>query len=212
MKKSPQQTAWYNPKIASDMVKGALCQLEGWQKLENSDHFPVLEALLNMIPSDSKILADIGCGAGEISRAFPNYDYTGFDLPHIIEEVALKVNPDSRYKKIDIQEVNFDVFSSFNIALCNSFISELENGQDILNSLFDASPDYIILHRQEITKTGTYFKNYKTYGSLTTLKCILSEDSIKKSLDFYGFSCPQAFRVGPDLYSFLFKKNETTQS
>ena len=212
MKKKCQKTAWYNPEIASDMVKGALCQLEGFDKLENSDHFPVLEALLKMIPSELKKLADIGCGAGEISRAFPGYDYTGFDLPHIIEQVALKVNPDSRYEKIDIQEVDFNVFSSFNIALCNSFISELENGEDILNSLFKSSPDYIILHRQEITKTGTYSKNYKTYGSLTTLKCILAEDSIKEFLDSYGFSCPQAFRVGPDLYSFLFKKNETPQS
>jgi|6_EtaG_2_1085325.scaffolds.fasta_scaffold01950_10 hypothetical protein len=212
MKKSPQPTAWYNPEIASDMVKGALCQLEGWQKLENSDHFPVLEALLKMIPSELKKLADTGCGAGEISRVFPSYNYTGFDLPHIIEEVALKVNPDSRYKKIDIQEVNFGIFSSFNIVLCNSFISELENGEDVLNSFFKSAPDYIILHRQEMTKAGTHSKDYETYGNLTTLKCILAEDSIKESCDLYGFSCLKAFRLGPDLYSFLFKKNEATTS
>ena len=212
MKKSLQQTAWYNPEIASDMVKGALCQLEGWQKLENSDHFPILQSLLTMIPPKLKKIADIGCGAGEISRVLDSYEYTGFDLPHIIEEVALKVNPNSRYDKIDIQKVDFDIFSSFDIVLCNSFISELGNGEDILNSLFKSSPRYIILHRQEVTRLSTYSEEYKTYGDLNTLKCVLSEDCIKEFLEFYDFSCPQAYRLSTNLYSFLFKKNEIPQS
>ena len=170
-----------------------------------------LDKIIQNVPANSDAL-DIGCGAGEISRVLDSYEYTGFDLPHIIEEVALKVNPNSQYEKIDIQKVDFDIFSSFDIVLCNSFISELGNGEDILNSLFKSSPRYIILHRQEVTRLSTYSEEYKTYGDLNTIKCVLSEDCIKEFLEFYDFSCPQAYRLSTNLYSFLFKKNEIPQS
>ena len=212
MEKNPQRTAWYNPEISSDMIEGALANKPGWSRLEETEHFKVLKTLLGMVPRNLTELADIGCGAGEISRVFPSYNYTGFDLPHIIENVAFKVNPNSNYKKIDVQEVDFEIFSPYDIILCNSFISELKNGEEVLGSLFKLAPDYIILHRQEMTKTETHSKDYETYGNLTTLKCILAEDSIKKFLDLYGFSCLKAFRLGPDLYSFLFKKNEAATS
>ena len=234
MKKDSQKTAWYNPEIASDMVKGALCQLKGFNKLEDADHFPYLKDHLEKIPSPLKKLADVGCGAGEISRAFPNYDYIGFDLPHIVEEVALKVNPDSKYEKLDVVEAGSETirntFSSFDIVLCNSVISELENGESVLNSIFEASPNYIILHRQEIQPnpflkenpaTTQILENYTTYGGLPTIKCVLSENSIMKMQKLHNFSCVQAFPITryslsdgsvSYLMSLLFKKNETPQS
>ena len=201
-------TAWHNPEITSDMVKGARCELEGWKKLEEAEHFPALEALLKIVPSNLKKLGDIGCGAGEFFRVFPDYEYTGFDLPHVIENVAMEVNPTANYEKIDINQVDFGIFSNYDIILCNSFISELPNGDDILNLLFIARPKYILLHRQEITDDTIHCENYKTYGNLTTPKCVLSNQFFNKAISLYGFSPVQAFSITPALFSILFKRND----
>jgi len=201
-------TAWHNPGITSDMVKGARCELEGWKKLEESDHFPALEGLLKTIPPNLKKLADLGCGAGEFSRVFPDYEYTGFDLPHVIENVAMEVNPMGNYKKIDINQVDFDIFSGYDIILCNSFISELPNGEDILNSLFSVKPKYILLHRQEITDDTMRSENYKTYGDLMTPKRILSNQFFNEAIPLYNFSPVRAFGIAPSLFSILFKRND----
>ena len=207
MKKTPP-TAWYNPEITSDMVKGARCELEGWRKLEEADHFPALERLLKIIPPNFKKLADLGCGAGEVSRVFPDYEYTGFDLPHIIVNVAQEINPTATYKKIDINDVDFNIFSSYDIILCNSFISELPNGDAILKSLFAARPKYILLHRQEISHESIHCEDYKTYGNLTTPKCILSNQFFTETLLSHDFSPLQAFNIPPALFSILFKRND----
>ena len=206
--KKPPLTAWHNPEITSDMVKGARCELEGWKKLEESDHFPALEGLLKIVPSNLKKLGDVGFGAGEISRVFPDYEYTGFDLPHVIENVAMEVNPTGNYEKIDINQVDFDIFSGYDIILCNSFISELPNGEDILNSLFSVKPKYILLHRQEIADDTTRSENYKTYGNLMTPKCILSNQFFNEAISLSNFSPLQAFSIAPSLFSILFKRND----
>ena len=67
----------------------------GFKPLGKSDHFESLNNCFKM--SKGEKLLDIGCGTGEVSKAFPNWEYTGADLPHIIQDVSQKSNPSAEY-------------------------------------------------------------------------------------------------------------------
>ena len=75
-------TAWFDKNVLpSSMVN------TNFKCLEESDHFDALKACFDMV-RDSETLLDLGCGAAEVARVFNNFDYTGADLPHIVEEAT----------------------------------------------------------------------------------------------------------------------------
>jgi len=174
-----KKTAWYNTDILpNEMVRGAM-GLNGWGRLENAAHFPYLNNLINKCNCDN--IADIGCGAGEVGRVYSKLNYSGFDLPHIIEDVAKKVNPNLEYFEFDAYSFDYTFFKKYDILLCNSFLSELPEPIPVLSQILKNTKKYLIIHRQYCSKEGK-INEYNTYGNLTTVRSFISEEEFKNLL------------------------------
>jgi hypothetical protein len=175
-----EDVAWYdNTVLPKQMVDGALGNIPGWTRLEQSGHFGVLDELVREANPIS--IVDLGCGAAEVGRVYSNINYTGLDLPHIIENVAKVVNPTLQYIEFDANTSDFTIFKDFDLIICNSFISELPNPLEILNKLLTNMGRYIIIHRQYFDDS-TKFTNYKTYGNLDTVRSHIGRDDFNKLL------------------------------
>lgn len=174
-----KKTAWYNEDILPiEMIKGATGE-NGWSRLEHTEHFKVLNDFINGLNVIK--MADIGCGAGELGRVFSNIDYTGFDLPHIIDKVSKIVNTNLNYTYFNADNFKYETLKEFNLIVCNSFISELNNPIEVLNKLIENTSEYLLIHRQFFSDE-TNFSEYNTYGNLPTIRTHIGFDEFKKLL------------------------------
>lgn len=174
-----KKTAWYNEDILPiEMIKGATGE-NGWARLEETEHFKVLNHFIN----DLNVIkmADIGCGAGELGRVFSNIDYTGFDLPHIIDKVSKIVNTNLKYTYFNADNFEYETLREFNLIVCNSFISELNNPIEILSKLIENTSEYLLIHRQFFSDK-TNFSEYSTYGNLSTIRTHIGLNEFKELL------------------------------
>jgi trans-aconitate methyltransferase len=139
-------SAWFNEDVLpSDMVKGATGE-KGWSKLEDAEHFKVLNQFISNLTINKMV--DIGCGAGELGRVLSNINYTGFDLPHIINKVSKIVNPNLNYIYFNADDFDYSILKEYDLLVCNSFISELNNPIEVLTKLIDNTTNYLLIHRQ----------------------------------------------------------------
>lgn len=169
-----KKTAWYNTEtIPETMLKAVTGQLFGWKQLEDSDHYESLKSALH-ICSKSNSLLDLGCGAGEVSRVFNHFDYTGADLQHIIEKVAKKKNPDNKYLYFDANLDNLEFLQNYDLVLMNSFLSEIPDYFTILNKVLFNSKKYIVIHRQHFDTNNSRLVEYPSYGGVITTKTIIN--------------------------------------
>ena len=159
--------AWFNEDVLpSDMVKGATGE-KGWSKLEDTEHFKVLNQFISNLTINKMV--DIGCGAGELGRVLSNINYTGFDLPHIINKVSKIVNPNLNYIYFNADDFDYSILKEYDLLVCNSFISELNNPIEVLTKLIDNTTNYLLIHRQFFSNE-TNFSKYTTYGDLSTTR------------------------------------------
>jgi len=189
-----KNTAWYDDKILPEqMVRGAL-GLNGWPRLEKSDHFSVLDDLINT--SSFTNIGDLGCGAGEVGRVYSKYQYTGYDLPHIIEKVSKVVNPYLNYVDFDAYDFDYSSIKKHDMIICNSFISELKDPFSVLQNILNNTSNCLILHRQQFSN-NTNFQEYSTYGNLVTprsfigideFNSILKDHKVIKQVECHGMS------------------------
>ena len=193
------KTAWYDQeKIPKAMLDAASGIVAGWKQLEDSDHFSALKQSIERC-NNSKTILDLGCGAGEVSRVFKNLDYTGADLSHIIEKVAKKKNPNSKYINFDANLDDFSFLNGFDVILMNSFLSEIPDYFKVLNKVLFYSKKYIVIHRQQFDERDSRIENYSTYSNLMTTKtiinykeffdlCYRNNFSIVLNIDSFGIS------------------------
>ena len=140
-----------------------------------------------MISNDANNLLDLGCGKAEISDAFPEYEYCGADLPHIIQKVSKISKPSLEYIEFDATICDMDFVSSFDVVVMNSFLSEIETADEILRKVLKYAPKYVVIHRQEIKdKEGR--EKYLTYGGLTTTKYTFDRNQLEKVIESSGFT------------------------
>ena len=175
-----KNTAWFNEDILPiDMIKGATGE-KGWSKLEDSDHFSVLNSFIKDL--DFLKMSDIGCGAAELGRVLSNINYTGFDLPHIIDKVSKIVNPNLKYVYFNADNFDYSVLKEYDLLVCNSFISELSNPIEVLKKLINNTSKYLLIHRQYFNLVGTNFSEYVTYGNLPTIRTHIGFSDFNKLL------------------------------
>jgi trans-aconitate methyltransferase len=176
------KTAWFNTTdLPNEMVRGAL-GLNGWPRLENTDHFGVLNEMIRYC--DVNNFADVGCGAGELGRVYTNHNYTGFDLPHIIEKVAKIVNPTLEYHHFNADDSDYSIFENYDLLICNGFISELTNPIEVLSKLLKHTKKNLLIHRQYFSESNE-LKGYKTYANLNTVRCSININDFNKLLKEY---------------------------
>jgi hypothetical protein len=175
-----KNTAWFdNDILPNEMVKGATGE-NGWLRLEETPHFKVLNKFICDLNIDK--MADVGCGAGELGRVLSKVNYTGFDLPHIIDKVSMVVNPNQNYHYFNANDFDYTKLKEFNLIVCNGFISELINPIEVLNKIITNTSEYFLIHRQFFSDE-TKFSEYKTYGDLNTIRTHIGFNDFKKLLN-----------------------------
>jgi hypothetical protein len=203
------KTAWYNKKnITNAMVAS------NFGKLEDSDHFSSFKQCLNkLIEIESKkySILDLGCGAGELGRVMSDHDYTGADLPHVIDKVAKIKNPQNNYFYFDANENSFDFLKNYDIIIMNSFLSEVPNWYVILSKILLNAKKFIIIHRQDMTEKNSFLRDYKTYGGLTTINTFINISDFEKLITFNNFKINlniNSFKNNNTKKTFLLSKKE----
>ena len=196
-------TCWYNDTCPEQMIKGAKGIL--WPVLEKSDHFPVLDLLMQNIDDSCLTMLDIGCGAAELSRIYSNYFYVGADLKNIILDVSMKMHPEKRYISFDIYKDDCKFVADYDIVVMNAFIDILEYPIFGLEAILKHAKKYIILHRQEIDNNLTRVIKNSSYGG-TTYHSIINKKDFNDLLDKYNFDIISQSKVHTCSKSFLLRK------
>jgi len=182
-------TAWRDETVLpQDMLMGAMGLKQGWKQLEDTDHCYSLKECLDQIPENSKII-DIGCGSGDLGRVFNKYIYTGCDLPHIIEKVAKKKNPNLVYRYFDAENDSYTFLQEYDCIIMNSFLSEIPFYDKCLMKVLLNSRKYVLIHRQEFTNKESHLIEYETYAGLSTVKSIINRENFIKISKNNGFYC-----------------------
>jgi hypothetical protein len=201
-----KNVTWYDDKIVpEEMIRGAKGEIPGFLILEHSSHFPILKSLIDLC-KDCKTLLDIGCGSAEVSRVFSNFDYTGADLENIINLVSKKMHPQNNYIIFDAYDNDFKFVKNHDIILMNSFLSEIQNSEEILSKILKFAKNYVIIHRQDIIKESTKNEEYNSYGGTKATNSFLNSESIDKLCKLYNFNLQKIVCLYGTKHSIIFKK------
>ena len=165
-------TAWNNKEIPDHMMQTS------FPPLQDSNHFAPFKICIDAFCSDCESVLDIGCGKAEFATAFPNFDYTGADLEHMIQNVSKKSRPMLKYVAFDAQQDDYSFISEFDLVVMNSFLSEMPNGPQILDRILENISGYVLIHRQKLHPTKDYLTEYKTYGGLSTTNYTMSKTTL----------------------------------
>lgn len=136
--------------IIDSMNKASSGELWG-HKLEGSSHFPLLKLILDRVGHHG-LLLDVGCGAGDLSRVWGG-QYVGVDLDWIIDNVSKSCNPDATFIKADIQKGDLKSLPECRVIFANAFLDVVHNPCEVLRKLCNLKSDYVIIHRQRVSKT-----------------------------------------------------------
>ena len=197
-----KQTAWHNDKICQHILN------TNFPPLDQSGHFDALKDCVDRIESEKRDLLDIGCCKAEFADAFPEFDYCGADLEHIIENVSKRVKPLLNYHHFDANTGDYSFMQHFDVVLMNSFLSEMPNAMDILENVLKHSREYILIHRQDISEREN-IEHYQTYGGLGTINYVMSRSGLECLLDKYKYKIvieTQPFKEHPEKRSVLISK------
>lgn len=177
-------TCWYDLKTApAEMIRGAKGEL--WPVLEKSDHYPYLKSLMMPFINQNTKILDIGCGAAELSRLYGQCEYTGADLPHIIENVAKKMHPDNKYVPFDVYDEQMDdsFISEANLIIMNAFIDVLEKPVIALQRILSKATGTVIIHRQSYhNDNNTHLSKHPSYGG-TSYQSIINRSVFNNILE-----------------------------
>lgn len=200
-----KNNVWYNKDILPEqMVLGALGVLDGWSRLENTDHYPLLKHLINA--ANAETLCDLGCGAGELGRLFNlTHNYIGYDLSHIIEKVAINLNPSLNYIKFDINTFNYSDLLKYDLIVCNAFLTEMPNPEHILKNILQNTNKNLIIHRQDFSDE-TNVVNAITYGNLQSIKSIIGWKCFYSLLDDNNLHIKEKHNTSSNSHSLLITK------
>ena len=207
--KEDKTTCWYDDKTTpKKMLEGATGRL--WPVLEKSDHFPILDELVNTMLkqcSECVSLVEVGCGAADFQRVFTNFFYTGADLPGIIDKVAKVHQPMGRYIKCDVYKSDMKFLKEYDVVLMNAFIDVLEFPLLGLAKVLKNSKKYVILHRQKLTHDKSYVVKNSSYGG-QTFQSVINHFDLVEVIGTAGFGIAKECRFPrePNTFSWLLRK------
>jgi len=154
-----------------------------------------LKKLVTMIPKDAKTIIDIGCGSGRSVMLFENYEYTGIDLPKVIETISKVVNPDLRFIKCDIIEDDIKFISKYDIVHMDAFIDSMQYPLQILDKILKNCSKYVLLFRQEIIDKETKVIKNPSYNGFT-YHSLINRKSLLEVLGKYNFEILKEMDAG----------------
>lgn len=176
-----QKEAWKTEKIC-DLILN-----REFPHIIYSDHFESLTQCLQKI-KDIKNIIDVGCGNAEFGDVCQNVDYTGADLPHIINKVASIKRPNFNYITLDVEQDDLSFLNNYDLVFMNAFISEMKNPIETLGKILDVSKKYVLVHRQDVGET-TYLEEYTPYDqNLIATNSTVSRNELQKTITDCGFT------------------------
>ncbi len=150
-------------------------------------HWHSFIKLINTISSiDTINLIDIGCGVGVYSelcnKHFSNINYTGVDYSEAAISIAKNNwNNNSNFFVKDINDIDLDFISKYNLIHMGALLDILPNADIILDFILKFSIKFILLSRVEIANIVNCY-TYKAYDEITTYKYIHSKDNLLKTI------------------------------
>jgi len=141
-------------------------------------HIEILKEQLKLIPKYKlPLLLDIGCGTSSSSLYCNEFIYEGCDLEHIINSCSKRNFPQYIYHIIDIENDDVSFIKNYNVLLLNGIIDVMQHPLLMLNKILTYATDYVIIHRQEISKTKpTHIIKNDSYGGYTYHSIINESD------------------------------------
>lgn len=174
-------TAWHNQDICRHILA------TNFPPLRDSVHFPPLgECVLRA--ARARTVLDVGCCKAELAKTFPDLDYTGADLEHIIEGVSKVLQPSLKYIYFNADNDDYSFMSNYDIVVMNSFLSETTNPLIVLDQVLQYASKYVILHRQDIDTADTHLVEYSTYGGLRATNSIINRQNFVDILKNRGWT------------------------
>ena len=165
--------------LVEQMIKGSSGELWG-NTLEGSDHFPILKQAFSLVGNSGSLL-DIGCGAGDVSRVWEG-EYTGIDLPWVVERVSKVCNSTRNYLPIDLRPSSLSLLPHARVVLMNAFLDVRDDPHEFLDALLKMNYENFIVHRQRLTNGSAKLEYRKSYGDSTVPSSIMSWDRIYQSV------------------------------
>jgi len=197
-----KNTAWHNNQICQHILN------TNFPPLNQSGHFKALKDCIDKVESGKGDLLDVGCCKAEFADTFPEFDYCGADLEHIIENVSKRIRPLLNYHHFDANTDDYSFMQRFDIVLMNGFLSEMPNAMEILESVLKHAHKYILIHRQDIAEKGDV-EHYQTYGGLDTINYVMNRSMFEDLLKKYGCKIvieTEPFKEHPEKRSLLISK------
>jgi 2-polyprenyl-3-methyl-5-hydroxy-6-metoxy-1,4-benzoquinol methylase len=174
-------TAWHNQDICRHILA------TNFPPLQDSVHFPPLRECI-LRAAKGRTVLDVGCCKAELAKTFPELDYTGADLEHIIEGVSKMLQPSLKYIYFNADNDDYSFMSNYDIIVMNSFLSETTNPLIVLDQVLQYASKYVVLHRQDIDKAETHLVAYNTYGGLRATNSIINRQNFVDILENRGWA------------------------
>ena len=196
---------WQKSKVIIDqMIKGSSGELWG-SKLEQSDHFKILDFLLNQTQKNG-LLVDVGCGAGDVFRVWGS-NYLGVDLDWIIENVSKSCNPLANYKSADVLSYDFEKIPNCSCILMNAFLDVIENPSNFLEKICQSKKaKFIIVHRQQIKNIEKDESSIsESYGKSLVPRSIMSLKKLNSIIENYCENEVNLIHWSENYYSFILR-------
>jgi hypothetical protein len=130
---------WNDPKTRRKMLSRC-------EDLNKKQHGKVLIDLIHGISHLKTI--DLGCGNERYGYLFS--DYEGIDLP-----------------EFNVYESDCKFIAKYDIVLTNAFIDVMEFPVLVMDKILTHATNYVIIHRQELTKEKTSVEKRSSYGGWT---------------------------------------------
>jgi putative methyltransferase (TIGR04325 family) len=200
-----KNTCWYSKGLAHSMS----IMHAKWKKVDEVENWIVLLKYLQYCKNNNaKTILDLGCGAGHHQKTEfirNNLDYTGADLPNVIDTSSVKIYPEGKYISLDIYSDKIEFIKNFDIVLMNAFIDVIEFPLDILNKVLTYINKFVILHRQRLSDKKTYIEKHQSYNGFTYISIINNNDFLQ-ILEKNNIEILEKNQIGTDYYSFLMEK------
>ena len=179
-----ESTCWYNDYCVEEMNRFYDIHIKNH---DLTKHLGAFTRLLSLTDESGCQVIDLGCGTAMLSDFCKGHEYIGADLPHIISGCAMRNYPNNMYRSCDLTKDSLDFISNYKIVVANGVIDIMEHPLQVLASILKKAPQYVIIHRQEITENGnTHTIKNGSYGGLT-YHSIISRKDWMDCLEEHGF-------------------------
>lgn len=160
-----KSTCWYDDNVVQEMNRA----LVSYKKIQDQTyHLTTLRSCVERVEGKELNLIDLGCGTGFASEYRQGHNYFGADLSHVINGCAMYNYPQYFYRYCDIVNDDLEFIRHFDIVLVNGVIDIMEYPLQVLDRVLSNCKDWVIIHRQEISKgKPTQVIKNPSYGGIT---------------------------------------------